>query len=137
MEKIAGFKRLAGIKFDGSNKKYYYALFDDDIQKGDLVVVTGVAKDRILTVEDTIDVENENVSKYIPSDLKIEEVICKIDTLKYDKRVQQRERMNILRKKMDAEIMKMQEINRYETYAENNPVLAELLIEYKRITNEE
>jgi hypothetical protein len=56
------------------------------------------------------------------------------DTAAYDKRVENRKRAETLKKEMDKEVKKMQEQSNYDTFAERNPFLAELLVEYKNLT---
>ena len=126
--KLFGYKNVAVIEI--ANKDYFYALYDEDITVGDTVLVTGKAPE-IYTVKDILTAEEgrERCSVDI-----IAEVKCKVDLSKYKQRVKNREEAIKLRQKMDAEIKKMDEMNKYEMYADRNPVLKEMLKQFKLLS---
>lgn len=127
--KLTGFKNVAVIEY--CSHDYHYALYDDNIKVGDTVLVTGeLANKQTLTVKDiiTLDEAREVFNKDITAEVK-----CKIDLSAYEQRVKNREEAEKLRKKMDEEIKKMDELNKYEMYADRNPALKEMLEQLKSL----
>ena len=127
MSKLTGFKNVAIVTMGGIN--YHYALYDESIKVGDKVLVSGACT-KVVEISEiiTADEAKEKYSKTITA-----EVICKVDFSAYDKRVADRIEADKLKKKMDEEIKKMDEINKYAMYAASNPALAEMLKEYKNL----
>ena len=82
MAKLTGFNKVAVIEQGcGYNTKdYFYALYDDNIYPGDKVLVSGSASGQIWTVKDIV-YEDAYANKNITA-----EVICKVNTYKYDER---------------------------------------------------
>lgn len=143
MAKLEGYYAVAvteeGIGYNKRN--YYYAIFDDgNIYKvGDQVIVSGSNND-VLEIKDIITLEEakEKGRKDITA-----EVICKVDTLAYDKRVEERKEKaarkkeaDKIKKQMDKMITEMDQTKRYEMYANDNPELAEKLKVYKELIGE-
>lgn len=143
MAKLEGYYAVAvteeGIGYNKRN--YYYAIFDDgNIYKvGDQVIVSGSNND-VLEIKDIITLEEakEKGRKDITA-----EVICKVDTLAYDKRVEERKEKverkkeaDKIKKQMDKMIAEMDQTKRYEMYASDNPELAEKLKAYKELIGE-
>lgn len=137
MAKLEGYKAVAGTKEGCYGKKYFYAIYDDGetYKAGDKIVVSGANKD-ILTIEEilTPDECNANITA---------EVICKVHTSVYDKRVEERKEKaerkkeaDQIKKQMDKMITEMDQTKRYEMYASNNPELAEKLKAYKELIGE-
>lgn len=137
MAKLEGYYAVAGTKEGCYGKKYFYAIYDDGetYKAGDKIVVSGANKD-ILTIEEilTPDECNTNITA---------EVICKVDTSVYDKRVEERKEKaerkkeaDKIKKQMDKMITEMDQTKRYEMYASNNPELAEKLKAYKELIGE-
>lgn len=122
---------VATVKFlDGSNtgRGYAYALYDDNIAVGDVVVVnTGhhgmaVAK---------IDALNEMGG----ADVKFgREVICKVDLTAFNERKQKVKRIAALEAQMRAKVAEVQAAALYEMMAEKSPELRAMLDEYKLLT---
>lgn len=137
MAKLEGYYAVAGTKEGCYGKKYFYAIYDDGetYKAGDKIVVNGANKD-ILTIEEilTPDECNSNITA---------EVICKVDTSAYDKRVEERKEKaerkkeaDKIKKQMDKMITEMDQTKRYEMYANYNPELAEKLKVYKELIGE-
>lgn len=137
MEKLEGYYAVAGTKEGYYGKKYFYAIYDDGktYKAGDKIVVSG-ANNGVLTIEEIItpDECNRNITA---------EVICKVDTSAYDKRVEERKEKaerkkeaDKIKKQMDKMITEMDQTKRYEMYASDNPELAEKLKAYKELIGE-
>lgn len=137
MAKLEGYKAVAVTKEGCYGKKYSYAIYDDvEVYKaGDKIVVSGSNKD-ILTIEEILTPEECNVNITA-------EVICKVDTSAYDKRVEERKEKaerkkeaDKIKKQMDKMITEMDQTKRYEMYANDNPELEEKLKVYKELIGE-
>lgn len=137
MAKLEGYYAVAGTKEGYYEKKYFYAIYDDGktYKAGDKIVVSG-ANNGVLTIEEIItpDECNRNITA---------EVICKVDTSAYDKRVEERKEKaerkkeaDKIKKQMDKMITEMDQTKRYEMYASDNPELAEKLKSYKELIGE-
>ena len=125
--KVTGNYDIAAVKFlQGSNttKGYSFALFDSTICEGDIVLCDTtygyqVAKvDRIFHKDDY---DGVDVTK---------EVICKLDFSDFEQRKERRRLKEELKKKMDEELKRTQELLLYQTIAEKNPEMKALLDEY-------
>lgn len=145
MAKLEGYYAVAvteeGTGYYGMTKDYYYAIFNDGntYAIGDNILVSGVNKN-ILTIKNIITPEEakEKGRKDITA-----EVICKVDTSAYDKRVEERKEKaerkkeaDKIKKQMDKMIRGMDQTKRYEMYASDNPELAEKLKVYKDLLRE-
>ena len=137
MAKLEGYKAVAVTKEGCYGKKYSYAIYSDGetYKVGDKIVVSGANKD-ILTIEEILTPEECNVNITA-------EVICKVDTLAYDKRVEERKEKaerkkeaDKIKKQMDKMITEMDQTKRYEMYANDNHELAEKLKAYKELIGE-
>lgn len=137
MAKLEGYYAVAVTEEGYYGKKYFYAIYDDGktYKAGDKIVVSG-ANNGVLTIEEIItpDECNRNITA---------EVICKVDTSAYDKRVEERKEKaerkkeaDKIKKQMDKMITEMDQTKRYEMYASNNPELAEKLKAYKELIGE-
>lgn len=137
MAKLEGYKAVAVTKEGCYEKKYFYAVYDDGkvYVAGDKIVVSGANKG-ILTIEAIL--TPEECDKNITA-----EVICKVDTSAYDKRVEERKEKaerkkeaDKIKKQMDKMIAEMDQAKCYEMYASDNPELAEKLKAYKELIGE-
>lgn len=137
MAKLEGYKAVAVTKEGCYEKKYFYAVYDDGkvYVAGDKIVVSGANKG-ILTIEAILTPEecDTNITA---------EVICKVDTSAYDKRVEERKEKaerkkeaDKIKKQMDKMITEMDQTKRYEMYARDNPELAEKFKAYKELIRE-
>lgn len=61
--------------------------------------------------------------------------MCKIDFTDFEKRKENRKKKDALKKRMDAMIKDNQEVVLYEMLAKTNPDMAEMLKEYKELSN--
>lgn len=137
MAKLEGYKAVAVTKEGCYGKEYSYAIYSDGetYKAGDKIVVSGANKD-ILTIEKilTLDECNVNITA---------EVICKVDTSAYDKRMEERKEKaerkkeaDKIKKQMDKMIEEIYQTKLYEMYASDNPELAEKLKVYKELLRE-
>ena len=132
MAKLEGYKKVAVIKLGCID--YHYAIYDDgtDYKAGDRVLVSGGASaswnntviSEIITAEEA----HEKCKKNITA-----EVICKIDTSAYDKRVANRKEVEKLKKEMNKKISELDELNKYKYYAEQNPELEAMFNRLKEL----
>ena len=127
-KELEGFERVAVVKFPGCDTQYCYALYEDDVFSGDTVLLDNK---RIALVEVVVSVEEATqfTSKKI-----ISEVICKLDTSRYELRKKRREEKEKLRKQMDKRKTELQKLKDDEYYAGIDHEYAELLKEYSKIT---
>lgn len=143
MAKLEGYKAVA-VTEEGSGwdrKNYYYAIFDDGntYKVGDHIIVNG-CNSGILTIKNILTLDE---AKSIGRKDLTAEVICKVDTSAYDKRVEERKEKaerkkeaDKIKKQMDKMITEMDQTKRYEMYASDNPELAEKLKSYKELIGE-
>lgn len=127
--KLTGFNKVAAIT-QGYGGTYYYALYDETIEVGDKVLVSGTAEGKLHTVDEIISAEEaaNRFSKDITA-----EVICRVDMSAYDKRVIDRKEAKKIKDEMNRIIKQMDEVNKYEMYAKNNPELDAMLRKYKNL----
>lgn len=128
MRKLTGYEKVAVVDC-GYDHKYYFALYDDDVEAGDLVYTNNTG-DKVLVVHSVIS-SAEAASRYSKEITK--EVICKLDMSAFNERMARRDAKRELQKQMDLMIKQMDEVNKYKIYAESNPELAELLSEYQSL----
>lgn len=137
MAKLEGCKAVAVIKEGCYGKKYFYAIYSDGetYKAGDKIVVSG-ANNGVLTIEEILTPDECNINITA-------EVICKVNTSAYDKRVKERKEKaerkkeaDKIKKQMDKMITEMDQTKRYEMYASDNPELAEKLKVYKELLRE-
>ena len=144
MGKLEGYYAVAVVKQNNGcyrEKDYHFAIYNDGnaYKVGDKVLVSGCTTDQPCIISDIISTEEakEKYAKQITA-----EVICKVDTSSYDKRVEERKEnerrkkeANKIKKQMDEIVKEMGETKLYEMYSKDNPELAEKLEEYKKLLN--
>ena len=134
MSKLTGYKAVAVIKQGYAFKHYHFAIYDDgfDYQPGEKVILSNSNDiwtiNEIITPEEATARYNKNITA---------EVVCKVDTNSYEKRVQKRKAIEKLKRDMDKKIKEMDESKKYEMYAAENPDLKNMLEAYKVLVNEE
>jgi len=120
--------RVAGVTLDPYNsKEYAYALFLDDVELGDKVVVRNSDGSLVMGRLASVDSHpHEKVKNGC-------EVICVVDLTEFNKRQEQFAKVADLRKKMDARVKALQDIALYELLAKDDPELQTLLSEFKSL----
>ena len=129
MNVLDGYSKVAAVRYNNS-QLYYFAIYNDgnDYQVGDMVILSGTSpRARIVEILNKTEFEK----KYKIS--IIQEVIGKIDTTEYDKRVMLRKRKAELKKKMKQRKEEIQRKLDDEYYASKDEVYAEMLKEYNNI----
>ncbi len=127
MSKLTGYKAVAVIKQGYAFKHYHFAIYDDgfDYQPGDKVILSNSNDIWTIKPGDKVILSNSNDIWTINEIITPEEatarynknitaeVVCKVDTNSYDKRVQKRKAIEKLKRDMDKKIKEMDETARY------------------------
>lgn len=123
---LEGFDKVAVVKYGCC--PYHFALYDDDIEIGDTVVLSGGSTPT--KIEEIITVEEAKVrfKKAIT-----QEVIGKVDTTNYEKRVATREEKKKLKSEMDKRKKEIQKLKEDAYYAEIDEEFRELYNRYNEI----
>lgn len=131
MAKLTGFENVAVIE-QGTGyykKDYYYALYDNSVEMGDKVLVSGAANGQIWTVKDVLSVGHPDVNeKNITA-----EVICKVDTTDYDNRCKNRKEAEALRKQMAKKRKEIDARKDDEYYSGLDKDYAEMVEQMKKL----
>lgn len=129
-EKLTGYKKVAVIQTDGCGYNYNFAIYDDGIDycPGDKVMVSG--NERIQTIKEVI--TPEEAKERFGGDITAE-VIGRINTAAYDKRVEKRKEAKRIKEEMDKKVKEMDELLKYEMYAKQSPEFLALLDQYKEL----
>lgn len=127
MAKLTGYYAVAETVQSGG--RYYYAIYEDqDCYKvGDKILVSGACHN-ILEITSILTPEEVEGKVNITA-----EVICKVDTKAYEKRVEERRRKMKLKKELDKRLKEIVNEGKYEWAAEKDPEFAKMLEEYKKI----
>lgn len=128
MAKLEGFSRVAVVKY--GYYPYYFAIYDDgvDYRVGDLIVLSGTSTPAKITEILSMEEASARFTKNITA-----EVIGKVDTTAYDKRVEQRKKKENLKKKLDERKKEIQKKMDDEYYANKDSVYAEMLKQYESL----
>jgi hypothetical protein len=126
-KELEGYNRVAFVTIENSARKYAYALYDDDIQPTDYVLVTGQAEGKICFVGSICSIDDTN---NIPV---TEEVICKVDLSAYRQRQDIRRKKQKLLAKMKAKRRELEARKLDEMYASIDDDYAKMLAELKSI----
>lgn len=130
MAKLEGFSKVAVINYGGYSGDYYFAIYDDgiDYQVGDLVALsnnfTATKIKEIINLEEAIKRFSKNITA---------EIIGRVDTTAYDKRVKQREEKEKLKKEMDKRKKEIQKKLDDEYFASKDETYAEMLRQYESL----
>jgi hypothetical protein len=127
--KLEGFSRVAVLKF-GTSRPYYFALYDDGTyyKIGDMVVVSGSSSPSVITDILTAEEAAEKTSLSITA-----EVIGRVDTTAYDRRVAMRKEKEALKKEMAKRRGEIQKKLDDEYYASKDPEYVEMLKRYEEM----
>ena len=130
MAKLEGFSKVAVVNY-GGYRDYHYAVYEDgtDYQIGDTIVTSTngytVAKIKeIISLEEATKKFNKNITA---------EIIGRVDTTAYDKRVEQRKEKEKLKKEMDKRKKELQKKLDDEYYASKDETYAEMLRQYESL----
>lgn len=122
---------VATIKFlEGSNTNvgYAYALYDDSIVAGDVVVVNTGHHGMAVAKISALDEKRKSEVKFG------REVVCKVDLSAFNERKERAARIAALEREMKAKASEVQATAIYEMLAEKSPELKAMLDEYKKLT---
>lgn len=130
MLKLEGFSHVAIIKF-GGNYPYHFAIFDDgtNYKVGDMVILSG--KSSPARIDEIIDLDEHN--KRTNNRSITSEVIGRVDTSAYDKRVERRKQKDKLKRNLEKRKKEILEKLDNEYYASRDDVYRAMLEEYKSL----
>lgn len=136
MGKLTGYKAVATATAMHGGTSSRFAIYEDgtDYKVGDTILTskgTAHTTESVCVISEIFTPEEYQEQSDSPV---LSEVIAKIDTAAYAKRTADRTKAVELRVKMDEAIKKMDEVRKYELYAQNNPELAEMLSSYRTLT---
>lgn len=128
-----GYEEIASVKFiEGTNttKVYHFALYNRVVEVGDYALVKsnngyGASNYGVVKV-----VGIEATAEYTGA-APTAEILCKVDLSDYEKRCEMRVNRAALKKKMDKMVKDSQELLVYQTIANTNTEMAELLAAYR------
>lgn len=129
---LKGNFKIATVNFiQGYNtsKEYCFALFDDEIKEGDIVLCdsgNGYSIAKVVGI-----MTQEEYGKSVTK-----EIVCKCDFALFEKRKAIRKQKAEIKKKLDKAVKENQDLILYKTIAQNNPDVAALLAEYEALTSE-
>lgn len=121
--RVAVVKHIQGYDV---NKEYGFALFDSDINDGDLVLCdnsNGYTVAKVVRIESQVDY-GKDVTR---------EIICKCDFTNFNNRKFMREKQKALKAQMDKMVKENQDLILYQAIAEKNPDMKALLDQYKAL----
>ncbi len=111
------------VKADGHT--YYFANYILDLMPGDKVVV--VSDNRDMSVAEVAEIIYEN------SEPMSREIVCRIDTTDYARRVETRKKAAELKQKMQERAKKLQDVALYQMLAKDDPEMAALLADFTNL----
>lgn len=125
MQKMENYLNVAVVQFLNDRdpfRTYEYANYTPDLAVGDLCAVAsahhGLGLAEIVEIKD-----------HASEDL-FREIVAKVDTSSYDNRVERRKKAAELRAQMRERAKQLQDIVLYQTLAERDPSMAQMLQEY-------
>lgn len=128
MEKMSNYLNVAVIHFLNSRtdfETYEYANYEPDLAVGDLCVVAsahhGMGLAEVVEIKDSTE-----------EDL-FREIVKKVDTSGYNRRVAQRKKAAELKTQMRERAKQLQDLVLYQTLAKEDPAMAQLLREYQAL----
>lgn len=130
MEKLEGFSKVAVVKYGCCQTPYYFAIYNDgnDYKAGDVCLFSGSSTPaklvEVISIEEAANRTSKNISA---------EVIGKVDTTAYDKRVEKRKEKEKLKKEMEKRKKEIQKKLDDEYYASKDETYAEMLRQYENL----
>lgn len=130
---ISGNYNVAFVKFlQGVNttKEYAFALFEKDgsICVGDLVLCDTINGYYIARVS--------RITTQTECDFPVtKEIVCKVDFTNFERRKELRRQKELLKQRMDKMVAENQELILYQAIADKNPEMAEMLADYKALSD--
>ena len=126
MAKLERYNKVAVVKYGCT--PYFFAIYDDenDYKAGDLCVFSGNSTPARLEEVISVEEASKRTSKNITA-----EVIGKVDTTAYDKRVELRKEKEKLKKEMEKRKKEIQKKLDDEYYASKDEIYAEMLRQYE------
>jgi hypothetical protein len=124
MEEKKVYKEVVGVQLvNDANERIYYFTAYEHYCMSDIVVVETV---RGLMVGEIVELNVEN-----PPVKPTKEVVAKVDVFPWRARQDARKRMAELKVQMDSAISRKKEEALYDMFAEDDPVLADMLAEFR------
>lgn len=124
MEEKTVYKEIVGVQLvNDANEKIYYFTAYDHYYMGDIVVVETV---RGLMVAEIVEIRVET-----PPVKPTKEVVAKVDISPWRARQEARKRLAELKAQMDSAISRKKEEALYDMFAKDDPVLADMLAEFR------
>lgn len=129
MAKLEGFSKVAVVNYGGYSD-YHFAIYEDgvDYQVGDMVVVSNGSTPA--KIKEIIDI-NEATARFNKNITA--EIIGRVDTTAYDKRVEQRKEKEKLKKELDKRKKEIHKKLDDEYYASKDETYAEMLRQYESL----
>lgn len=124
--KIVGVRHLEGYDV---NTAYYFKTDIEDLNEGDIVVIDSNNKLKLAEVVEADSKLNKNlvVKKW---------VVDKVDTAKYNERIQKVKRLKELKNKIDKRRKELEEIQILEILAEKDDEMRQMLNEFKELSKD-
>lgn len=130
MQKMTNFVNVAEIQFLDEKVAfvtYEYANYDSDLAIGDICVV--MSAHHGMGLAEVVDIKES------PSADLYREIVCKVNTVEYKARVEQRKKAAELKARMQERAKQLQDIVLYQTLAKEDPEMQELLEAFKALSN--
>ena len=130
MAKLEGFSKVAVVKYGCCQTPYFFAIYDDgtDYKVGDMCLFSGSSTPaklvEVISVEEAVKRSSKNITA---------EIIGRVDTTAYDKRVEQRKEKEKLKKELDKRKKEIQKKLDDEYYASKDETYAEMLRHYESL----
>jgi len=125
--KVARVNFLNGVN---TTKEYTFALFDENVSIGDIVVCDtayGFNLGRVVSINNKNETNSNKVTK---------EIVCRVDMSNFQQRKENRERIAKLKNMMEQRIKELQDITLFEMMAKKDDKLKGMLDEYKVLASQ-
>ena len=126
MEEKTVYKEIVGVQLlNDANEKIYYFMAYEHYNMSDIVVVETV---RGLMVAEIVEIRVET-----PPVKPTKEVVAKVDIGPWRARQEARKRLTELKVQMDGVIARKKQEALYDMFAKDDPVLADMLAEFRSL----